>query len=76
MLQLCQKELSNVDLIITKTESIYETITKLSPDKLSVIPFATFAGNIIHFEPIFTEEGLCFTFNSLNSRDIYTDEYD
>lgn len=28
------------------------------------------------FRPILTEEGFCFTFNSLNSRDIYTEEYD
>lgn len=28
------------------------------------------------FRPILTEDGFCFTFNSLNSRDIYTDKYD
>lgn len=27
------------------------------------------------FKPILTEEGLCFTFNALNSRDIYTEEF-
>lgn len=26
------------------------------------------------FQPILTEDGFCFTFNSLNSRDIYTDK--
>lgn len=25
------------------------------------------------FRPILTEEGICFTFNSLNSRDIYSE---
>lgn len=27
-----------------------------------------------HFSPVFTRDGLCFAFNSLNSRDLYTDE--
>lgn len=30
----------------------------------------------LYFQPILTEEGVCFTFNALNSRDIYTDEYE
>lgn len=28
------------------------------------------------FRPILTENGICFTFNSLNSRDIYSDLYE
>lgn len=28
------------------------------------------------FKAILTEEGICFTFNALNSQDVYTDEYD
>lgn len=27
------------------------------------------------YQPILTDEGLCFTFNTLNSKDIYTEEY-
>lgn len=27
------------------------------------------------FRPVLTYSGLCFTFNALNSRDIYTNEY-
>lgn len=28
------------------------------------------------FKTIITEEGICFTFNALNSQDVYTDEYE
>ena len=47
----------------------------MGPDVDSVILFASFKKTVVRFEPIFTPDGLCFTFNALNSRDIYTDEY-
>lgn len=63
------------DVVIARTESIYETIKSIGPDPYSFIQFVTFIGNLMHLQPIFTEEGLCYTFNALNSREIFTDEY-
>lgn len=39
-------------------------------------PFVKMVKQKSWFQPIFTSEGLCHTFNSLNSRDIYKDEYE
>lgn len=78
ILHVCYKELGKTfdGVSIPLTQSIYETIEEISPDLGSVIQFSTFMGEIAHFRPIFTGEGLCFTFNSLNSRDIFSDEYE
>lgn len=76
IMHLCFKEVINwrEPLDIPRTETIYKTIKGISPDQSSVILFATWLGQIAHFKPIFTGEGLCYTFNAINSKDIYSDE--
>lgn len=60
---------------VSKNVSIYDTIKEMSPQSTSVIQQSKMnSRNILKFEPIFTNEGLCFTANSINSREMYTDE--
>lgn len=61
---------------IPRTETIYQSLQDLGIDRTAVIAFSTFLGQLAIFQPIFTGEGLCFTFNSINSMEIYSDEYE
>lgn len=65
------------DGLTPKNVSIYDIIKEISPNQGSVLmePRWKDRVEVANFEPIFTEEGLCFTTNSINSRDIYTDAY-
>lgn len=58
-------------------KSIFETINDSSPSIDDSMVFCRWRRELdicpSFFKPILTEQGLCFTFNALNSRDIYTD---
>lgn len=60
----------------TFSSSIYEKINDVSPSQNSVILQSIWKDDMrdAKMEQIFTQEGRCFTLNSLSSRKIYTDE--
>lgn len=75
-MQICFKEAPDLDsdVVIARIDSIYKTIQEIGPDSSSTLVFATWLGQFVSFQPIFTGEGLCYTFNAINSADIYSSE--
>lgn len=63
------------DVVVPNGESIYESIKEITHDIDSIIQLAmwSYKEESTFFKPIYTAEGLCYTFNSINSQDIYTD---
>lgn len=57
--------------------SIFDTINDISPSIGDSMAFCRWRRGLdvcsSFFKPILTEHGLCFTFNALNARDIYTE---
>ncbi|XP_055319537.1 pickpocket protein 28-like [Sitodiplosis mosellana] len=55
-----------------KTEKLFKAIKDIAPS--GVIRSADFSQTYARYWETFTEEGLCYSFNSLNSWDVYTND--
>lgn len=77
IVQICLKYSIHVEVSMPKNYSICNIIREFSSHRYYSVVMAFWKNDRvtpINFQPIFTEEGLCFTFNTINSRDIYSDQ--
>lgn len=59
-------------------EDIFNVIQDVAPTVDEIMLSCSWKGTNFncseYLQPVLTNDGVCFTFNALNSRDIYTDE--
>lgn len=59
-------------------DSIYDTLLEIAPILNDTVFQLVWEGDVINkfnrLTPTLTDDDLCFAFNGLNSRDIYTEE--
>lgn len=68
------------------TKIIYESMKEIARDLFLIIPVCRWQRSEecfhrgiqlrLELKPIFTDEGICYSFNALNSYDVYTNEYE
>lgn len=63
-----------------ETEGIYQFLEDMAPKLSRTILMMHWQNKMEftrseYFVPVLAENGLCFTFNALNSREIYTEQY-
>lgn len=76
ILQTCFKEHRfPADVVMPSSPSIYETIKNITLAKEFFFELKMWQHQTdkFEYEPLYTDEGLCYTFNSINSEEIYTD---
>ncbi|KAJ6645324.1 F-box-like/WD repeat-containing protein ebi [Pseudolycoriella hygida] len=71
LLQICDVHY-NPEINVSSSPSIYDTIKDLSPETMLNF-YVTWIGNDYTSKPFYTEDGICYTYNSLNSNELYSD---
>lgn len=60
------------------TDELYDLIYDMAPTFEDTIKICWWLGKLVNCSdivfPVMTEEGICFTYNSLNSYEIYSDK--
>lgn len=81
VIQLCDAHIAtdNFDIGTDYTNStLFDAIQDVAPTFNDTMFFCKWRNDYPAcrdlFSPVWTEEGICYTFNDLNSKDIYTDE--
>lgn len=82
VIQLCDAHIATDNFDIGKNHTnrtIFDVIQDVAPSFNDTMFFCKWRNDYPRcsdiFRPVLTEEGVCYTFNALNSRDIYTAEY-
>lgn len=87
MAHICPLVFDSIKLEDNFTNTIYESMEEVAPETYLLIPVCKWQRSEkcfhrgkgiqlrLKIKPVFTDEGICYSFNALNSFEVYTNEY-